>query len=246
MDLATWNVLHRVHAENWREPCILAWPDERARARAIAEAVAGMAAEGLAVVCLQEVSGDQLQAIQARLPAAAVALVHRYGRLPRLRDGRPSSLADAHEHLVTVVTDGHAVVAAAEDPPTDRGKGFLAVDLVSGLRVVNTHVSHGEPGVGQMARLASVAREAGRAVILGDFNADHRGVAPCFGEPFAVAARLGDSVTRVGTPPRPGRWIDHAVGLGGSVEAVSVTDALGRSDHHALRVRWRDGAPFLR
>jgi hypothetical protein len=62
--MATWNVLHRVHAENWAEPAIEAHPDERARVEAIATRVERMLLVDRTIdaIGLQEVSGDQLAA----------------------------------------------------------------------------------------------------------------------------------------------------------------------------------------
>ncbi|WP_067649864.1 hypothetical protein [Nocardia harenae] len=42
ISVASWNVLHRVHAENWYEAVALRWPDEAARNAAVAERVAGL------------------------------------------------------------------------------------------------------------------------------------------------------------------------------------------------------------
>ena len=80
MRVATWNVLHRIHAVNWREPVVVLQPDEPARIAEITRRIVALDAD---VVCLQEVSGDQLAALVLALPAATI-LSHRYPRVPRL------------------------------------------------------------------------------------------------------------------------------------------------------------------
>lgn len=61
MQIVTWNVLHRIHAENWREAVPDRFPIEAERLDRISQRVAGVLREDDdAVVCLQEVSGDQL------------------------------------------------------------------------------------------------------------------------------------------------------------------------------------------
>lgn len=235
LTVATWNVLHRIHAENWGELPALLRMGEAERHRAIAERVWS---GGWSVVCLQEVSGDQLAALRLCAPRDAHVFEHTYPRVPRLRAANVvSCLVKPTEHLVTLVSGGGAHVRAAVTFPTDPGKGLLSVLLPSGVVVVNTHVTWGAPAAAQLLAVAAEARHTeGMAVVCGDFNASaaevSAGVGPefNFGQPPA-----GSLPTR---PRRDGRnkyqHIDHVFTRHGLVGALRVWDAEGLSDHNLV------------
>lgn len=166
MKICTWNVLHRVHAENWRDPAIDKHPDEHARIDAIAARVSALARD-FDLVALQEVSGDQLAAIRARI--ATQITTHRYRRTPKWKRPSETVLVDPNEYLVTI---GAADFIESHTYERDDGKGYLAV-AANGLLIVNTHVTYGDPAIAQLAQVAARCRtHAGCAVIVGDFNAD--------------------------------------------------------------------------
>jgi endonuclease/exonuclease/phosphatase family metal-dependent hydrolase len=234
MILATWNVLHRIHAIRHAEPVIARWPEEDARIAAIADFIAGLSFD---VLCLQEVSGDQLDRLRASERGTILATAH--ARVPSPRGLPPSAaLRDPTEHLVTIVREGPAQIVDAGSFDTDPGKGFHSVSCAGDLRVINTHVSWGERHHGQCARLATAARGATRLGLCGDFNAPREvclraldaDVAP------AIPARPG-LATRPGRDPGAGRPdIDHVFVRGMTVLEARVLDAGGRSDHHILLV----------
>ncbi|MFD0531217.1 endonuclease/exonuclease/phosphatase family protein [Kitasatospora arboriphila] len=240
LTVATWNVLHRVHAENWSSDVLDRWPEEAPRIAAVTARVAALTER---VVALQEVSGDQLASIRAALPAGRSIHTLDYPRIPTPRR-IPTLLADRSEHLVLLV-DGPGEVVAAEAFAEDRGKGLLAV-RTAGLLVVATHVSTGPRRPGQLARLAEVvaATADGPAVLLGDFNADRTTVAAELGPGFAVAE------LPPGAPPtRPretgaekSQWIDHVVVHGLDSRGAVVEDVAGLSDHNPVRAEVVPGA----
>jgi hypothetical protein len=93
MRIATWNVLHRIHAENWRETVPDVFPDEAVRIAAITARIEALLSESDVVddvvFCLQEVSGDQLASLRTALPAMQVcAFIHP--RVPSLKQPGPS------------------------------------------------------------------------------------------------------------------------------------------------------------
>jgi endonuclease/exonuclease/phosphatase family metal-dependent hydrolase len=225
--VATWNVLHRVHAENWGEEVAARWPDEAARVAAVTALLAGRAEE---VIALQEVSGDQVAGLRRGLPGRTVHAL-RYPRVPVLRRGRVVS-ADPGEYLVLLVSGAARPVAAAAFDG-DPGKGFLAVEA-GGLLVVGTHVGFGAPHDAELARLADLAREwAGPVVLLGDFNAAGDTVLAGLGPGFALAGLAPDAL-----PTRPGGtvpYIDHVLGFRAVVSGAEVEDAGGLSDHNLVR-----------
>jgi len=234
--VATWNVLHRIHAINWREPVIDAHADETARITEIA-AHTGTLGD---VVCLQEVSGDLLAALRAAHPGATI-VSHRSPRIPRVRPTAPSPLADATEHLV-VLTTREVTASRGITFASDPGKGFLAVRLADGSAVISVHVSYGERHAEQCAEVAFVARSftvPGPIVVAGDFNADRDTCVARLGEGF-VAAVVADPAL----PTRPrtegsekASTIDHLLVLRG--EAVDATVVSGRSlsDHNPVVAR---------
>lgn len=237
--VATWNVLHPIHAINWQEAVV---GPEAARVRAIAERIA---TQGDRVWCLQEVSGDQLVALREALPEAAVFSL-RYPRVPRLRrpEEASSPLADPSEHLVTLVPARWArgarsvarlVYAAAF--PSDPGKGALVVELAGGVHVVNTHVSFGPRMVAQCAELSSLARAApATAIVLGDFNAKSAPVREQLGVDVEVAPLSASSLpTRPrAAPSERSATIDHVFVRAGEALAARVEDAGGLSDHNLV------------
>ncbi len=229
--LVTWNVLHRIHAVNWAEPQAASFPDEPTRLVRIAWQVRGWVDDGMDVVCLQEVSGDQLAALRAALGGRAEALSHRYPRVPALRAPGPPVLDDASEHLVSLVAPGRARAQHSATFESDPGKGFHAVQLDEAL-VIGTHVSFGAPGLQQLAQLARLARAAtGPAVVLGDVNAAVTDFAAALGDGFVCADLSGQPPTRLGAGRASSRTIDHVGVRRGRVADARVLDANGLSDH---------------
>jgi len=217
--VATWNVLHRIHAENWGEDVATQWPDESKRVAAIAGRVAELPAE---VVALQEVSGDLLAAIRGMTDRTVHAM--RYRRVPRPRR-MASQLKDNTEYLVLLVHGPSRVVDELQFHD-DWGKGALAVHTV-GLTVVATHVSWWEAKrAGQLAKLRDLA--VAPAVLLGDFNADRETVIGGLGEGFR-SAELPPGATTQGK-----QAIDHVIVHGATATNAQVLDNEGLSDHHPV------------
>lgn len=234
LTVATWNVLHRVHGENWDEAVVRLWPEERARIDAITRTIAGLDAQ---VIALQEVSGDQLASLRT---LGRTLLAFRYPRLPVLRRGG-SQLHDPAEYLALVV-DGPADEVAASEFADDAGKGLLAA-RVGAATIVGTHVSFGGHGRPQMQRLAELAASApGAAIVLGDFNAGLATVAGVLGAEF-TACDPGPSVP---TRPRPdgatkSTSIDHVFVRAATPVDANVIDVRGLSDHNLVVARVRVG-----
>jgi endonuclease/exonuclease/phosphatase family metal-dependent hydrolase len=218
ISVVTWNVLHRIHADNWGEEVAGNWPDEAKRVAAVAQRVGELTED---VVALQEVSGDQLAALR---DSGRTVHAMRYPRMPRPRV-TVSPLTDNTEYLVLLV-NGPSRELGAEAFPDDGGKGALAVD-VQGLTVVVTHVSWGNKRVGQLRRLAELAPAP--AVLLGDFNADAPTVLTTLGESFR-AAELS-----AGVKTRGKQTIDHVIVHGATATDAEVLNADGLSDHSPVR-----------
>jgi endonuclease/exonuclease/phosphatase family metal-dependent hydrolase len=216
--VVTWNVLHRIHADNWGEEVAANWPDEAKRIAAIAQRVGELTED---VLALQEVSGDQLAALRE---TGRTVHAMRYPRMPRPRV-MASSLNDNTEYLVLLV-DGPSRDLGAEAFPDDGGKGALAVD-VQGITVVATHVSWGNKRVGQLERLAELAPAP--AVLLGDFNADAETVLATLGESFRAAELPSGAKTR------GKQVIDHVIVHGATASEARVLVADGLSDHSPVR-----------
>lgn len=228
MRVVTWNVLHRVHAINWKEAAADVFADEATRIANITARIDGFFAAGVDVVALQEASGDQLAAVR-QLPGVTV-VDHTYPRVPRLRHGGDHGLRDVHEHLV-VIARGDARKLEARTFERDPGKGFLAVD-VDGVRVVCTHVSFGPKGIAQAAVLVEASPRG--SVVLGDFNAPRAAVKVAFGDAFAMGDLEGQRPTRRGSAERAGWTIDHVLVHGGRVVTATVHDGGGLSDHEPV------------
>ncbi|WP_431957517.1 endonuclease/exonuclease/phosphatase family protein [Nocardia lijiangensis] len=229
--VATWNVLHRVHAENWYEDVTTRWPVEDERIDAL---VARVAKRQEQIIALQEVSGDLLAALRDALPDRTIHTL-RYPRVPRPKR-IPTTLRHREEYLVLVVDDpGRKVFAAVfgDDP----GKGALAV-VTSGLTVVATHVTGDDRRGRQLSTLAGVALSDPErpAVLLGDFNADRVVVADGLGSGFTVAELPADALpTRPRTTGSKSQFIDHVVTYGAGVREAAVDSAEGLSDHNPVR-----------
>ncbi|WP_194814744.1 endonuclease/exonuclease/phosphatase family protein [Nocardia sp. XZ_19_385] len=225
--VATWNVLHRVHAENWRD-ADTQWPDESER---IADITARVASRPETVIALQEVSGDQLAALRVALPDRAIHVL-RYPRVPRLRRGN-AELSDPTEHLVLVV-DGLSRLLSAEPFDNDPGKGAVVVQ-VGELTVIATHVTGDDRRTGQFAHLTKLASTMGPVVLLGDFNVDRDTVESALGSGFTVAQLPPDSApTRPRTASTKSQFIDHVVVRDATVTDAAVHPAPGLSDHNLL------------
>jgi endonuclease/exonuclease/phosphatase family metal-dependent hydrolase len=230
--VTTWNVLHRVHAVNWKEGPVLAFPDERRRIDGISARVARWLGDDVDAICLQEVSGDQLRCLRAVAGASVQVFEHTYPRVPRMRGPEPLDLDDPKEHLVTLVKGLSARQVESRTFDTDPGKGLLAVELASGVLLINTHVSFGPRGRAQLAVIYTLAQaQAGIAVIVGDFNALSDEVCAGLGGPCAISDLAGQAPTRVLTKGHGGRTIDHVVVLGGTIAVASVGEGEGLSDH---------------
>ncbi|WP_433152639.1 endonuclease/exonuclease/phosphatase family protein [Actinomadura nitritigenes] len=229
--VATWNVLHRVHAENWSDDVLARWPDESER---IAAVTARLVTRTEQVIALQEVSGDQLADIRRALPERTVHTL-RYPRVPAPRHAiRP--LRAPEEYLVVLV-DGQSRKVAADSFEDDPGKGALSVET-AGTLVVATHLSGDQRRTRQLARLAELtATPPGRAaVLLGDFNTDRATVASALGPGYDVVDLPPEALpTRPRTSSSEPQWIDHVVVRGGRNSSAAVEDVGGLSDHNLLR-----------
>lgn len=228
--LTTWNVLHRVHAENWHERPVDDFPSEPARIEGITARVSQLLSSPGQVVCLQEVSGDQLASLRAALPGVGVA-VHTFPRVPRLRVEGSAPLADPTEHLVVLTSSATSRLQEGLTFESDPGKGLLRVELVEGVAVVCTHVSFGDRRVAQLQTL--LAHCPARCVVAGDFNAPPGLVAHALGAAF--------SISQVSGPTRPGKdvVIDHVLVRGGVLEHAKVLGAERLSDHHPVTAALR-------
>jgi endonuclease/exonuclease/phosphatase family metal-dependent hydrolase len=235
--VATWNVLHRVHAEKWSEDVAVRWPDESER---IAAVTARLTRRTEQVIALQEVSGDQLASLRAAL-AARTIFAFRYPRVPRPRQGA-SPLRDPGEYLVLLV-EGPGQQVAAESFEDDPGKGALAVRTAEALFIA-THVSGDQRRTRQLRRLAGLAGLAGRpaagpghpVVLLGDFNTDRAAVAAGLGAGFTVADLPADALpTRPGAPGSRPLRIDYVAVHGAAISDAAVEDSDGLSDHNLVR-----------
>ncbi|GAA4874427.1 endonuclease/exonuclease/phosphatase family protein [Kitasatospora terrestris] len=112
--VATWNVLHRVHAENHAGEMLDRWPAEADRITGVTAEIVAMTEQ---VIALQEVSGDQLAALRAALPGGRTTHLLRYPRTPEPRR-IPTQLDDRAEHLVLLLDGpGEVVAEAAGDGP---------------------------------------------------------------------------------------------------------------------------------
>lgn len=230
MLITTWNVLHRVHAENWGELPVATFPDEAARVAAVVARVVARLQAGDTAVALQEVGGDVLAALPD-LPGVS-RHVHRYPRVPRRRDGQPTGARDLHEHLVTLVR-GAGRLIHAETAASDPGKGLLIVETDDAAWVINVHLSHGAAGEIQLRRALELSAPAARVVVVGDFNATHPMVSGWLPQGWSLAPALPGGITRIGGDGRPGRWIDHVLVRGGRAEVQEVVDEPA-SDHWAV------------
>ncbi|WP_433759394.1 endonuclease/exonuclease/phosphatase family protein [Nocardia sp. CA-135398] len=227
--VASWNVLHRVHAENWRSDIATRWPDEAAR---IAAVTAWIAERPEQVIALQEVSGDQLASLRSALSDKDIHAL-RYPRVPRPRDGT-TPLQDPTEHLV-IVLDEPGREIAAESFENDPGNGALAVET-AGIVVVATHVTGDPRRTRQLTRLAELAPPDRATVLLGDFNIDRATVASTLGPDFTVADPPPDSApTRPRTSGAKSQFIDHVIVHGTTVREVAVVLVDGLSDHNFIR-----------
>ncbi|MGW4371077.1 endonuclease/exonuclease/phosphatase family protein [Nocardia takedensis] len=230
--VTTWNVLHRVHAENWYEDVADRWPVESERIAAITARIVAMPDR---VIALQEVSGDQLAALRTALPHREFHEL-KYRRVPRPRHG-PTVLTDRDEYLVLVV-DGGGERVEAESFDSDGGKGVLAV-RVGGVTVLATHVTGDARRWEQLTRLREVADAAGGPVVLlGDFNIGRDSVAEHLGDTFTVAELLRDGLpTRLRSSGTKSQFIDHVVARGVAIVEAGVESAGGLSDHNPVRAR---------
>ncbi|KAB1982831.1 endonuclease/exonuclease/phosphatase family protein [Streptomyces triticiradicis] len=229
--VASWNVLHRVHAENWGEDILRSRPDESERIAAVTALLVGRDEH---VIALQEVSGDQLASLRLA-PTDRTIHALRYPRVPTPRHGT-CSLRNPEEYLVLLV-DGPTREISAESFEDDPGKGALAVET-AGTLIVATHVSGDQRHTRQLARLAELATppRGHAAVLLGDFNTDRATVASALGTGFTVADLPPDALpTRPRTSGSKAQWIDHVVVRDAIVSNAAVESAEGLSDHNLVR-----------
>lgn len=238
MRILTWNVLHRVHGEKYDEPAIRAWHAEDERVEGVVSLVVEALRRGESdVALLQEVSGDVLRELRARLPKHAV-LNHQYPRIPDAR-GQTARLRDPSEHLVVVAPPG-ATVVARRTFDNDPGKGYLGVAVTPTLVVVSTHLGFREKAQPQFALLAAVSGlDKGAVCIGGDFNVERRAVAEALGPTFEIGLLPeGSRRTRPREDATGGRDIDHLIAHGGRLTDLKVLEHRNLSDHRPVVGTW--------
>lgn len=236
--VASWNVLHRIHAENWGTDVAKRWPDESERIAAVTAFLAGRTEQ---VIALQEVSGDQLADIRLALTGKTIH-AFRYPRVPKPRHGTRYLLPEPEEYLVLLV-DGPSREVAAQAFDSDPGKGALAVEF-AGTLVITAHVSGDRRRTRQLARLAELAATppGHAAVLLGDFNTDSATLRSALGTGFAVVDFPPNALpTRADLAGSASRWIDHVVVRDATAEGAEVESAQGLSDHNLVRAAIIDG-----
>jgi|GEM_PF-1090221 len=250
MRIATWNVLHRIHAENWRETVPDVFPDEAVRIAAITARIVALLAEGDGddvVVCLQEVSGDQLASLRKALPTMQLC-AFIYPRVPWLKQGGPSPLLHPEEALVTIAARARLVAGAVF--PNDPGKGFVAVD-VDGVLIINTHLSAGDRRTIQLQHIkARIDHSADQrsVVVCGDCNTSSAKVLAGLDGGFDLVDLGPDALPTRPRPDLPGQpqvasdkrgAIDHIFVRGLLAEDGGVVDVAGTSDHNLVRAALR-------
>jgi endonuclease/exonuclease/phosphatase (EEP) superfamily protein YafD len=232
LTVATWNVLHRIHGENWGEEVTRRWPDEAERIAAISRHVAQVDAQ---VIALQEVSGDQLASLRA-LPRTVLSF--RYPRVPAPRGAAARSPLREPDEFLVLLVDGPATTVGGEAFASDPGKGLLAA-RVAAFTVITVHVTFGAPAASQLRRVADfVAAAPGPAIVLGDFNTELATTAAMLGAGFTALAPTSPLPSR----PRPAgatkaTTIDHVFVHGGTLLDVAVHDVGGLSDHNLVVAR---------
>ncbi len=231
----TWNVLHRVHAENYREPAVTLWPDEAERVEAVARFVLeAILKHECQLVLMQEVSGDVLTAIRAQLPSAMTALSHQVPRMPKLKNRGLTSLTDPSEH-VAVIGPATMTMLRGQTAPNDSGKGLVAVQADEGLVAISMHVSWGSKSAGQLQVLQALMNELpGEVVVGGDFNAERTEVLSGLGAQWVVAQLDAASPRTRQNPEGEGADIDHLIARSGTWADVHVLENRGLSDHSPL------------
>ncbi len=235
----TWNVLHRVHAENYLEPVLAQWPHEPHRVGAIAQfIVEALTTRRVEVVLLQEASGDVLKALSANLGPGYELYAHELPRVPRFKRQTSSGAVDVREHVAVVAPRGGRVVAAGTSAD-DLGKGYVGVELPGGtLTVFSTHVSWGPRQPAQLAKLRDVAAGlTGPVVIGGDFNAEKEHVVAGLGDEFVVTSLGPNSLPTRPSRNEAGQVIDHLLARGASWVEVEVIDEQRLSDHLPVAAR---------
>lgn len=230
--VVTWNVLHRIHAENWAEGSVAAYPLEATRVEGITAQVVKWLDGDVDVVCLQEVSGDQLESLRSALRVNA--FTHRHPRLPRLKKPVGTMLQRPAEFLVTL-TKLDAVRSQGHEYEDDGGKGALEVELGNGVTILNTHVSVGHARAAQLTKLASLMTP--RSVAMGDFNELRDVVHTALGIELACTDLRGQRSTRFGQSANDGKHIDHVLCRGGTISEATVLDTGQLSDHRPVNVR---------
>jgi endonuclease/exonuclease/phosphatase (EEP) superfamily protein YafD len=142
-------------------------------------------------------------------------------------------LADGREFLVVIGPASTCAVASATFAG-DKGKGYVAAQVLPWLTAVSTHVSWGRKGQGQLGTLRALLGGAGCVVMGGDFNTGRDEVARALGEEVSLAA-LPPSAGRTRPGADGGADIDHLVCRGGSwAEAALVAPPRVVSDHLPL------------
>ncbi|MGV3620416.1 MAG: endonuclease/exonuclease/phosphatase family protein [Archangium sp.] len=230
MRVVTWNVLHRIHAENWAEDSVAAFPDEAKRVEGLTRQISDWLAGDVDVVCLQEVSGDLLEALRSAIRVNV--FTHKHPRLPMLKRPSGTQLQRPAEYLVTF-SKRDGTRTAGHEYPQDGGKGALEVELEHGVTVINTHVSTGHKHTAQFATLASLLTP--RCVVAGDFNELREVVHPALGNDLVCSDLRGQLATRFGQSKNDGKVIDHVLVRGGVIVSATVLDTGHLSDHRPVK-----------
>jgi len=228
--VATWNVLHWVHAKNHGE--VPAWlPNEARRARAVVDRICAI---DVNVWCLQEVSGNTLSLIRKRFPPGMVHW-HQFPRIPRLRNGLQETCVEIGAEYLVTIAQGFKVNATHFHG--EEGKGYLAVELAVGGFVLNTHVSF-EPDK-RNDQLTQLEHEAsphrGRAVLCGDFNCEIGDVLAGLSAAWKPTRRASaDMYSRPASRGGGGQNIDHILYDSPGTCTAEILDAEGLSDHNIV------------
>lgn len=240
--VCTWNVLHYVHAMNYREPPVGAIP-EPDRIAGVCDMVDELL-DLADVVCLQEASGEVLRSLIARGTATDDRAVESYQlrRKPALRVSAPDRPGTHTEHLIVVVRAGLGVAFRNSGTfSTDPGKGYLKVGLVDGPVVVCTHLPWNRAGGGSADAVRKEIREMRLAhgtftIVCGDMNCEHLYV------PGMVQARFDRTPPVAFSRPGDSSNIDLLLTNRRAGDAIVRGDGARFSDHNPVTATFWPGA----
>lgn len=240
--VATWNVLHRYHEENHNpdSEILKKYHYESDRINATIKLIdKTLNQHDNVILCLQEVSGDLMEAINNKFHSFFAIIQFKYERVPQKKNKGFNIYKNPKEYLIILISKSFRVHNNKKVKYTTPGKGALIIFLDE-LIIVNTHLTIPKADKGDLEQKVLkylLPKYKLPIVVAGDFNRSREKTindlksAKIHNERIEISDA---SALNKFTYPVKKVNLDQIIGIDIAIGAIDIIDSESTSDHNIL------------